>query len=158
MIRLVNVLALAGITLGGAFLATSSQALAANFQVNFAIHNADTSASMIRNTIPLPPGVAGLINPAASISPGNDDPATGNATYINTLPTSGHPQSMSLQYVKVGDVTDECTFTFAVSYVGGSNPYKLHITSDQSRCTVPADQQNANGLFTGTTSVVDWLA
>jgi hypothetical protein len=157
MIRLVKLLALAGITLGGAFLTTAAQASAANFNVSFAIHNADTSISMIRNTTPLPTGVTGLINPPAAISPGNNDPASGFATYSLTLPTAGHPQSTSLQYVNVNNSLDECTFAIKVSFVTGPM-YLLHFSSDQSRCTVPADQQNSNGIFTGTTSIVNWAA
>ena len=157
MIRIVKILALAGITLGGAVLSTSSQALAANFQVNFAVHNGDSTNSMIRATDPLPAGVAGLIKPPSAISPGNNDPATANATYIGGLPLPGAHASVNLQYVNTGNSADECTFSIEVRNVGGVNPYLLHFSSDQSRCTVPGDQQNANGQFTSTTYVLDWF-
>lgn len=156
MIRLVKLLALAGITLAGAFLSTSTQALASNFQVNFAIHDADSTNSMIRATDPLPTGVAGLIKPPTAISPGNSDPASGFATYQAGLPRLSQSSSVQLQYVNTNSSSDECTFTIKVSNVGGTNPYLLHFSSDQSRCTVPADQQNATGLFTSTTYVLNW--
>ena len=111
---------------------------------------------MIRNTTPLPSGVAGLINPPAAILPGGNDPATGFATYVGGLPGLGQHPSVSLQYVNTVSISDECTFTIQVSNVGGLNPYKLHFSSDQSRCTVPGDQQNATGLFTSTTYVLNW--
>jgi hypothetical protein len=155
MIRLVKLLALAGITLGGAFLTTAAQASAANFQVNFAIHNADSTNSMIRATNPLPGGIAGL-NSIGAITPGGNDPTTGFATYSLGLPAAGHFTMVSLQYVNTGNSADECSFTIKVSNVGGLNPYLLHFSSDQSRCTVPADQQNATGLFTSTTYVLAW--
>jgi hypothetical protein len=157
MIRFVKLLALAGITFGGAFLTTAAQASAANFNVSFAIHNADSTNSMIRNTTPLPSGVTGLINPPAAILPGGNDPAAGFATYSAGLPLRGAFASATLQYVNSGNSADECTFTIKVSNVGGVNPYLLHFASDQARCTVPADQQNASGVFTSTTSVVNWF-
>jgi len=156
MTRLVKLLALAGITFGGAFLTTAAQASAANFQVNFAIHNADSTNSMIRATTPLPAGVVGLINPPTAISAGNNDPASGFATYEGALPGFGQHSSETVQYVNTNNSSDECTFTIQISNVGGANPYKLHFSSDQSRCTVPADQQNATGVFTGTTFVLGW--
>ena len=156
MNRLVKVLALAGVTLGGAFLTTAAQASAANFNVSFAIHNNDSTYNMIRQTSPLPSGVTGLINPAAAISPGNNDPATSFATFSGMPPGLNHSVQTSLVYSKDTDSTDYCTFTIQVKNVGGSLPYVLHIFSDQSRCTVPADQYSADGQFTSSTSVVAW--
>jgi hypothetical protein len=155
MIRLVKLLALAGITLGGAFLTTAAQASAANFNVSFAIHNADSTNSMIRTTNPLPTGVSGL-NPIGAILPAGNDPTTGFATYSAGLPALNRSASVSLEYVNSGNSADECTFTIQVSNIGGLNPYKLHFSSDQARCTVPADQQNSTGTFTSMTSVVNW--
>jgi hypothetical protein len=156
MNRLAKILALAAVTLGGAFLTTAAQASAANFSVSFAIHNNDSTYNMIRQTDPLPSGVTGLIKPPTAISPGNNDPATSFATFSGMLPALNHPEQTSLVYSKDTDSTDFCTFTIKVSNVGGSLPYVLHITSDQSRCTVPADQNSANGQFTSSTSVLAW--
>jgi len=156
MNRLVKVLALAGVTLGGAFLTTAAQASAANFNVSFAIHNNDSTYNMIRQTSPLPSGVTGLINPAAAISPGNNDPASSFATFSLPLPSRILPASASLKYSKDTDSTDACTITMTVSNVGGLTPYLLHFTSDQSRCTVPADVYSSDGQFTSTTYLVYW--
>jgi hypothetical protein len=146
------------VTFGGAFLTTAAQASAANFNVSFAIHNNDSTFNMIRQTSPLPSGVTGLINPAAAISPGNNDPATGNATFSRMLPSPGGSAQTSLVYSKDTDSTDFCTFTIKVTNVGGSLPYLLHFSSDQTRCTVPADQSTANGQFTASTAILSWKA
>ena len=153
-----KILALAAVTFGGAFLTTAAQASAANFNVSFAIHNNDSTFNMIRQTSPLPSGVTGLINPAAAISPGNNDPATGFATYSLPLPGIGGEVHTSLVYSKDTDSTDFCTFTIQVKNVGGLSPYVLHLSSDQTRCTVPADTSSANGQFTSSTSLLNWKA
>ena len=158
MNRLVKLLALAAATLGSAFLTTAAQASAANFNVSFAIHNNDSTYNMIRQTSPLPSGVTGLINPAAAISPGNNDPATSFGTFSGPLPALHNSEQASLVYSKDTDSSDFCTFTIQVKNVGGSLPYVLHFTSDQTRCTVPADQNSANGQFTSSTSFLDWTA
>jgi hypothetical protein len=159
MIRLAKFLALAGLTLGGAFLTTAAQASAANFTVDFAIYDADSTYNMIRQTSPLPTGVSGLINPASAISPGGYDPASGSvATFTGPLPTSGHPAQASLVYSKDTDSTDACTFTVTVSYVGGPTPYELQFSASPSRCTVPGSVYSTNGQFTSTTYLLDWKA
>jgi hypothetical protein len=156
MIRLAKFLALAGLTLGGAFLTTAAQASAANFTVDFAMYNGDSTNSMIRETSPLPSTVTGL--PAASaISPGGYDPASGFATYSDGLPSLGNPKSVSLEYWNANTQLGPCTFTIKVSYVGGTNPYLLHFSvSPTSPCTVPGDQSSSTGLFTGSTSILVW--
>jgi hypothetical protein len=158
MNRLAKVLALAAVTLGGAFLTTAAQASAANFNVSFAIHNNDSAYNMIRQTDPLPSGVTGLIKPPTAISPGNNDPASSFATYSLPLPGLLNPASVSMKYSKDTDSTDECTFTIEVKNVGGATPYLLHFSTDQARCTVPGDVYSANGQFTGTTYLVGWRA
>jgi hypothetical protein len=158
MNRLVKLLALAAATLGGAFLTTAAQASAANFNVSFAIHNNDSTYNMIRQTDPLPSGVTGLIVPPSAISPGNNDPASSFATYSLGLPRTGQEVHTSLVYSKDTDSTDFCTFTIDVKNVGGSLPYVLHFSSDQARCTVPADTSSAAGQFTSITSIVNWKA
>ncbi len=120
MNRLTKVLALAGLTLGGAFLTTAAQASAANFNVSFAIHNNDTSASMIRQTDPLPSGVTNLRTPPVAISPGGNDPASGFATFSLTLPLLGQNSHVSVAYANYADPTDFCTFTIEVKNIGGS--------------------------------------
>jgi hypothetical protein len=158
MNRLVKVLALAGATLGGALLTTAAQASAANFSVSFAIHNNDSTYNMIRQTVPEPSGVTGLIVPASAISPGNNDPATGFATYSGPLPSVGNPAYVYLKYSKDTDSSDACTFKLTVSNVGGLTPYLMHFVVDQSRCTVPADVYSSNGQFTSTTYLLNWQA
>jgi len=68
---------LAGATFGGAFLTTAAQASAASFNVSFAIHNNDATYNMIRQTVPLPSGVTGLIVPPKAISPRQQRPRNG---------------------------------------------------------------------------------
>lgn len=157
MTRSLKILALAAVTLGGAFLTTAAQASAANFNVSFAIYNADTnSKSMIRQTNPLPTGVSGLIAPPSAISPASYDPASGFGTFTGRLPTPSTPVSVQLQYSRDTDSSDECTFSITVSNVGGLTPYLLHFTSDHSRCTVPGDVYSATGQFTTTTYLMNW--
>jgi len=158
MNRLVKVLALAAATFGGAFLTTAAQASAANFNVSFAIHNNDATYNMIRQTDPLPSGVTGLIKPPTAISPGNSDPASSFATFSLPLPSLHASEQAPLVYSKDTDSTDFCTFTIQVKNVGGALPYVLHISSDQSRCTVPADQYSTTGQFTSSTSFLVWKA
>jgi hypothetical protein len=158
MTRFTQLLAVAALALGGAFLTTAAQASAANFNVSFAIKNADSTNSMIRVTDPLPSGVTGLIAPPSAISPGNYDPASSYATYSAPLPTPGHPASVSLAYANTNNLNDKCLFTIEVKYVSGSAPYVLHFSSDQTRCTVPADQSSATGQFTGSISTLAWNA
>jgi hypothetical protein len=158
MTRSLKVLALAAITLGGAFLTTAAQASAANFNVSFAIFNNDSTNNMIRQTNPLPTGVTGLIAPPTAISPASYDPASSFATFSAALPTLGSPVSTHLKYSKDTDSSDACTFTITVSYVPGPNPYLLAFSSDQARCTVPSNVYSSNGQFTSTTYSLVWKA
>jgi hypothetical protein len=66
--------------------------------------------------------------------------------------------SVSLEYANTNNLNDECTFTIQVKNVTGSTPYVLHFSSDQPRCTVPADQSSATGQFTGSVSTLAWLS
>jgi hypothetical protein len=157
MIRLAKFLALAGLTLGGAFLTTAAQASAANFTVDFAMYNGDSTNSMIRETSPLPSTVTGLINPPSAISPGGYDPASSFATYSDGLPAYPGSKSVQLEYENANTLGAQCTFTIQVKNVGGTNPYVLHFSvSPTSPCSVPGDQSSSTGLFTGSTSILTW--
>jgi hypothetical protein len=158
MNRLTKTLALTAVALAGAFGATAAQASAANFTVNFSIHNSDTSVSMIRVTSPLPSTVTGLIDPPSAISPGGSDPASGNAVYSDQLPALGLSKQMSLVYGKASDGTQQCTFTIKVSHdTNTQQPYLLHYTtSDSARCPVPGDSRSSDGQFPNPTSPPSW--
>jgi hypothetical protein len=156
MNRLTKTLALAAGVLAGALGATAAQASAANFNVDFAFHNNDLSASMIRATSPLPSGISGLIDPAAAILPGGYDPASGNATYSLGLPAFGSSSQVTLRYVTVGDSSGACNFTIKVSHDTNPSPYLLHFSVDSSKCTVPGDARSSTGQFTNQTYILTW--
>jgi hypothetical protein len=157
MNRFTKTLALAAGVIAGALGATAAQASAANFNVSFALHNLDASASMIRVTSPLPAGISGLIDPAAAISPGGYDPATGNAAFSLTLPGLGGSSQATLQYANAGNGTsDACNFTIKVSHDFNPTPYLLHFSVDSSKCGVPADVRSSNGQFTSQTYLLNW--
>jgi hypothetical protein len=158
MNHLTKALALAAVTLAGALGLTTAQASAANFNVNFAIKNADSSASMIR-TSTTPSGVTGLIDPAAAISAAGFDPATGNAVYSLALPGVGGDAHVNLDYANGSDgISNKCTFTIQVKR--DSNvllPYLLHFAkTPNTNCAVPADVRSSDGQFTSTTYTLNW--
>ena len=156
MNRPLKALAIATFALAGALGATAVQASAANFNVDFAIKNADPSASMIR-VGSLPSTISGLPNPAVAVGPGGLDPATANAVYSDALPGLNQFKSVSLTYANASDrISNPCTFTFKVSKDGGMLPYLLHITADHTSCTAPADVRTSDGQFTASVYVPTW--
>jgi hypothetical protein len=157
MNRPLKALALAAFALAGALGATAVQASAANFNVNFAIKNADASASMIR-TSTLPSTITGLINPASAISPAGLDPASGNAVYSDVLPRfSGDFKSVSLTYANASDgISNQCTFTLKVAKDSNVLPYLLHFAAQGGSCTAPADVRTSDGQFTGAVYTPAW--
>jgi hypothetical protein len=156
MNRTLKALAIAAVALAGAFGATAAQASAANFNVNFAIKNNDSSASMIRLGT-LPGSITGLPNPAGAVGPGGFDPSSGNAVWSDGLPAPGGFKQVSLVYVNAGDQSsNQCTFTFKVSRDSNVLPYLLHITAT-SPCSAPADARTSDGQFTGQTYIPNWL-
>jgi hypothetical protein len=157
MNRFTKTLALAAGVLAGALGATAAQASAANFVVDFALYNKDASASMIRATSPLPTGITGLIDPAAAISPGGYDPATGNATYSLPLPGVNNFAQTVLKYVNAGDgISNPCNFTIKVSHDSNPSPYLLHFAVDSPKCSVPGDVRSSTGQFTSQTYILNW--
>ncbi len=158
MNRFSSFLALSAIVVAGAFAGTAAQASAANVNVDFKIHNADGSAnSMIRSGAP-DTGISGLISPAAAISPGNDDPASGFALFSLPEPSQGNFVKASVSYANANDgLSNLCKFTIEVSHTA-PNTYKLHysLVQNNAHCSVPGDQTNANGQFTTTTYALNW--
>lgn len=149
-------LALAALALAGAFLGTAAQASAANFNVSFAVKNNDASPAMIR-TSAIPSGVTGLINPAAAISAGGTDPASGFATWSGPLPALHASAQVSLTYTQSDGVSSPCTFTMTIAHDTNSQPYLLQFSNGGvSRCTVPASVRSADGQFTNQTYVLGW--
>jgi len=156
MNRPLKALAMAAFALAVALGATAVQASAANFNVEFAIKNADSSASMIRVGT-LASTISGLIAPPSAISPAGLDPATGNAVYSDALPGLYQFKSVSVTYANANDgISNPCTFTFKVSKDANSLPYLLHITADRSPCTAPADSRTSDGQFTSHVYVPTW--
>ena len=156
MNRPLKALAIATFALAGALGATAVQASAANFNVDFAIKNADPSASMIR-VGSLPSTVTGLINPASAILPAGLDPATGNAVYSDALPLLNQTRSVSLKYANANDgISNPCTFTLKVTKDTNVLPYLLHMTADRAPCTAPADVRTSDGQFTASVYVPAW--
>ncbi len=155
MNRITSVLALSAIVVAGAFAGTAAQASA---NVQFKVHNADSSASMIRSGAPSS-GISGLISPAASILPGGDDPATGFALFSLPAPSVGSAVSGSVSYANASDgISNLCTFTITVQR-GGLSSYALTfgLVNNGSHCTVPSGTvNNSNGQFTSTTYELDW--
>ena len=157
MNRVTSFLALSAIVVAGAFAGTAAQA-SANVNVNFKVHNADASASMIRSGAPSS-GISGLINPAAAILPGGDDPATGFALFSLPPPSVGNAVSGSVSYANASDgVSNICTFTITVTRTALSS-YSLTfgVGNNNSHCTVPSGTVNSStGQFTSTTYELDW--
>ena len=157
MNRITSLLALSAIVVAGAFAGTAAQASAANVNVQFKLHNADPSANMIRSGA-LPSTISGLINPAASIAPGSDDPASGFALFSAPIPGVNNSVSASLTYVNANDgFSNGCTFTITVTRNGvASYNLSFSVVNGSSHCTVPGSVNNTNGQFTNTTYLLDW--
>jgi hypothetical protein len=155
MNRSLKALAIAAVALAGALGATVAQASAANFNVNFAIKNNDSAASMIRIST-LPSTVTGLPHPAVAVGPGGFDPSSGFAVWSDQLPALNQSKIVSLVYANANDgVSNQCTFTFKVSHDSNAVPYLLHITAS-SPCSAPADVRNSDGQFTLQTYTPNW--
>jgi hypothetical protein len=158
MNRITSFLALSAIVVAGAFAGTAAQASAANVNVQFKVHNADTSASMIRSGAPSA-GISSLISPAVSISPGNDDPASGFALFSLPAPAPGSSVSGSVSYASANDgVSNLCTFTITVTRNAfASYTLSFSVFNNASHCSVPSGSvTNSTGQFTNTTYVLDW--
>ncbi|GEM_PF-2457236 len=157
MNRPFKALALAAFALAGILGATAGQASAANFNVNFAIKNADPSASMQRVSS-LPATITGLPNPAGAVGAGALDPSSGHAVYSDTLPIfGGTPKSVSLVYANALDgVSNQCTFTLKVSKDSNVLPYLLHMTATGGSCAAPADARTIDGQFTSQVYTFTW--
>jgi hypothetical protein len=157
MNRITKTLALAAVVLAGAFGATAAQASATTFKVDFAVHDADSTVSMIRITDPLPTGISGLISPPSAIVAGASDPATGNAVWSGTAPGLGSSISVSLTYGRASDSGAQCTFTMKITHDGNSNPYLLQFSvNPTSPCSVPASVRTSDAQFTAQTYVLNW--
>ncbi len=156
MNRITSFLALSAIVVAGAFAGTAAQA-SANVNVNFKVHNADLSASMIRSGAPSS-GISGLISPAAAVLPGNDDPASGFASFSLPTPASGNAVSGSVSYANAsGGISNLCTFTITVTRNAlASYTLSFSVANNTSHCTVPGSVTNANGQFTSATYELDW--
>lgn len=157
MNRITKTLALAAVVLAGAFGATAAQASAANFNVDFKVHNGDSTYSMIRETTPLPTGISGLINPPSAIAPGGDDPGTGNAVWTGSLPNLNQSVSVNFGYGRSLDNGAQCTFTMKITRDSNPSPYLLQLSASNSACSVsPSSARSADGQFTSTTAVLNW--
>ena len=156
MNRVTSFLALSAIVVAGAFAGTAAQASATNVNVDFKVHNADASASMIRMGT-TSSTISGLINPAASILPGGDDPASGFALFSAAAPNVGAFVQGTLSYANANDrISNECTFTITITHPS-VNLYNLHFAvSPSSPCDVPADVTSGAGQFTASTYVLNW--
>ncbi|HEY0382851.1 MAG TPA: hypothetical protein VGC72_11705 [Candidatus Elarobacter sp.] len=157
MNRITSFLALSAIVVAGAFAGTSAQASAANVNVGFKFHNADASASMIRSGAPSA-GISGLINPAAAILPGNDDPASGSALFSLPIPNVGSAVQGTVSYVNANDgVSNLCTFTMTVTRTAfASYTLAFSVSPPGNHCSVPAGGSNSTGQFTNSTYALTW--
>ena len=157
MNRVKVVSALAALAVGGALAANTAPAAAyTTFSVSFAIKDNDSTYDMIR-TSGIPTGVTGLLSPAAAISAGSTDPASGFATFSLPYPGLGRSASASLSYAKASDQTSACSYTIKVSENSSGTLFTLHFdTSDSVRCSVPGDVSNGNGQFTTQTYILNW--
>ena len=157
MNRITSFLALSAIVVAGAFAGTAGQASASNVNVNFKVHNADgLSQSMIRSGAPSS-YMSGLINPAAAILPGGDDPASGFALFSAPAPPVNTSVFGSVSYANAIDgVSNLCTFTITVTRNISSYTLGFSALNNASHCTVPLTATNSNGQFTSTTYELDW--
>ncbi|HWT06882.1 MAG TPA: hypothetical protein VN224_14055 [Xanthomonadales bacterium] len=159
MNRFTSFLALSAIVVAGAFAGTAAQA-SANVNVQFKIHNGDgSSTSMIRTAAPSS-GISGLIDPAAAILAGNDDPASGFALFSLPAPAVNASVQGSVSYAKASDgVSNFCTFTMTITR-NALSAYALHFSVGPSagNCSAPSggDVTNSNGQFTTTTYAFVW--
>ena len=158
MNRITSFLALSAIVVAGAFAGTAAQASAANVNVQFKVHNADPSASMIRSGAPSS-YMSGLISPAASIAPGGADPASGFALFSAPAPSLNNSVQGSVSYANASDgISNLCTFTITVTRNGpASYGLSFSVANNASHCTVPSGSvTNSTGQFTTTTYELDW--
>lgn len=156
MNRVTSFLALGAIVIAGAFAGTAAQASAAVI-VNFKVHDADSSASMIRSSA-LGTGMSGLGNPAASIGPGGDDPSSGFAVFSAATPAVGTSVQSSVSYANAIDgVSNLCTFTITVTRTAFAS-YTLTLSvAPSAPCSVPSGSPtNTTGQFTSQTYALNW--
>lgn len=157
MNRITKTLALAAVVLAGAFGATTAQASAALFHVNFKVVDNSASDSMIRITDPLPTGVSGLIAPPSAIAVGGSDPASGNGSWSGTLPALNSSTSLTLTYGRASDNGGQCAFTMTITHDANASPYLLQFSvSPTSACTVPSSVRTSDGQFTAQTYILSW--
>jgi hypothetical protein len=156
MNRLTKTLALAAVVLAGAFGATAAQASAANFNVDFAVQNTDTSVSMIRVTNPVPSGITNLITPPSAIAAGSSDPATGNAVWSAGLPGFGSSVTATLVYGRASDRGAQCTFTMKITHDSNANPYLLELSASSPCSVSTASARTSDGQFTAQTYLLNW--
>jgi hypothetical protein len=156
MNRITSFLALSAIVVAGAFAGTAAQASATNVNVNFKIHNADASTSMLRYGS-IPTSISGLINPAASILPGGDDPASGFAVFSAPAPNVNGFVQASVAYSASDGMSSLCTFSITVTHTALAT-YVLHfgVSPSSGPCSVPGDATNSTGQFTSQTYVLNW--
>jgi len=158
MNRVTSFLALSAIVVAGAFAGTAAQASASNVNVQFKIHNGDgASTSMIRTAAPSS-GITGLIDPAAAILAGNDDPASGFALFSLGAPGVHASVQGSVSYAKASDlVSNLCTFTITVTRNSFAS-YSAHFSVGPTagNCIAPGDVTNSDGQFTSTTYAFVW--
>jgi hypothetical protein len=157
MNRFTSFLALSAIVVAGAFAGTAAQASAANVTVDFNVHNGDASASMIRVGT-TSSGISGLINPAAPILSGGNDPASGSGVFSAPAPPIGGSVQGSVSYANANDgVSNSCTFTITVLHPL-LNTYTLHfsVLPSGTACSAPANVNNMNGQFTSTVYALNW--
>ena len=157
MNRITSFLALSAIVVAGAFAGTAAQASAANVNMQFKVHDADASASMIRSGAPSS-GISGLISPAAAILAGNDDPASGSALFSLPVPAVSKYVQGTVSYANASNgLSNLCTFTITVTRTAIAS-FTLHFSVGPSgnNCSVPADASNSDGQFTSTTYALNW--
>jgi hypothetical protein len=156
MNRITSFLALSAIVVAGAFAGTAAQA-SANISVNFKVHNGDgASTSMIRSGAPSL-GISGLIDPAAAILAGNDDPASGSALFSLATPGLYGSVQGSVSYAKASDGLNFCMFTITVTRTALAS-YTAHFAVGPSagNCSAPGDATNSTGQFTNGTYTFVW--
>ena len=164
MNRITSFLALSAIVVAGAFAGTAAQASAANVNVDFKVHDADASASMIRSGAPSS-GISGLISPTNTPPPSALTNQLGQDAFLTLLTTQLRNQNP----LKPMDDTQSVAQLAQFSALQASTQLKDAFTTFESNFsvmqsagllgkTVSAQATDSSGNVTSVTGLVKTIS
>ena len=158
MNRITSFLALSAIVVAGAFAGTAAQASAANVNVDFKVHNADASASMIRSGAPSSDDQRADQSGGGDLARRRRSGERVRAVLRCRAPAVGGSVSGSGSYANASDgVSNLCTFTITVTRTGAERRTSAFLSRRRTarRAACRPTCTNSDGQFTSTTYALD---